>query len=78
MTNGKRQRIRCVIRFRDLRQFQNAPGHIHDLPLFRFAVSDNRLFHLQRCVFLHRDLVLFCAKDDDATSLCHVDHRLLV
>ena len=46
VADGNRECIGGIVRARDLCKLQDAPGHVHDLVLFRLAVAHDRLLDL--------------------------------
>ena len=71
MAERNSDRIRSVIRPRYGGQMQNPANHVHDLPFFRLAVSDDRLLYLHGRVLIYRNAAAKCAEQDDAAGMRH-------
>ena len=85
MAERNSDRIRGVIRPRYGGQMQNPAHHVHDLPFFRLAVSDNGLLDLHGGIFVNRYAVLpgteknyaSCFRNHDAGSDVILEEQFL-
>ena len=73
MAQGDGHCVRRVVRPRNGAECQKPPGHLHNLPLFRFSITRHRELNFRRAVLKDRHGLPLRLGQNDAPRLGHAD-----